>query len=198
MIAPDTPDPEGCENPVGKLSKSRKAKNREARLPEVIEAYLKGVPAGQIAKKHGITQWRVWDDIKHARAIWRKNNDIAIDELIHTQLAKLDLIEQKAWEQYERSCLFTSDLEQEYDSGNAIVKKKLKKSQNIGDAQFLAIILKTVDQRCKLLKIGAYSNEQTAEVNAMLVEVVVENPEQVQSLMNYRQYTEILATPSGS
>ena len=191
MIAPDTPDPEGCENPNGKLSKSRKQCNRDARLPEVIEDYLKGVPAGQIAKKHGITQYRVWDDIKHARLVWRKNNDIAIDELVHTQLAKLDLIEQKAWEQYERSCLFTSDLEQEYDSENAIVKKKLKKSQNIGDAQFLAIILKTVDQRCKLLKIGAYSNEQTAEITHTLIEVVVESPDQVAKMMNYKQYEKL-------
>jgi transposase-like protein len=199
VISPSTPDDDKPKSDrKDPMKQVRLVAARQKRLPTVIEAYLKGTSVHQIAKEHGITTNRVYADLRYSRKQWRKHNDIAIDLLMHEQLRKLDMVERNAWEQFEKSCKDAVSTEAEKDEKGTVTKRKRKKAGQAGDPSYLAIVLKAVDQRCRMLKIGAYANEQTADLTATLVEVVVENADQVQSMMKYKQYTELLPVPSDS
>jgi ParB-like chromosome segregation protein Spo0J len=132
----------------------------EARRHEEAALYLQQWPQHRIAAKFGIDRVTVARDLKWIRQqVWRPNTALKLDERKLHELAKVDRVEQAAWEAWERSLLDAERKEAVLDEsgtdGNPVKKthvKKITEGQS-GDARFLEIILKCGERRCGILGI---------------------------------------------
>ncbi len=171
------------------------ADQRRERIEAVVKLYLKGKSVLDISKLRGVPRQAIYHDLRVARKIWRKRNDQAAESLIAEEVAKIDRMESELWEQWELSKQDATELTIERGADKKIAKRSKKTKGQTAEARYLELALKCVDKRCRLLKIGEYATEETGAMVGMLVEVVVENPEEVAAIMNYRDY-ETLTQPS--
>jgi hypothetical protein len=175
---------------IGSREDQLLALQRRERLERVARLYLTGKSALDIAGVEGVPRSKVYEDLRMLRRIWHKRNNRAADRLVAEEVAKLDRLEQAAWEGWERSCQNAEETTTTTggEEGTKVTRKI--KGQG-GDASFLAVASKIVDQRCKLLKIGQYSNEDTGVMVGKLVEVVVENADQVGIFLDYGDFEKL-------
>jgi transposase len=164
------------------------ADQRVERLQRVAKLYLAGKSALDIARTEGVNRQAIYDDIRRLRKIWWNRNNRAADKIVAEQVAKLDRAEQAAWEGWERSCLNSEETTTESGEKQKVTTKVKGQS---GDPQFLAVISRLIDQRCKLLKIGQYATEDSGVMVGMLVEVVVENTEQINRIMDFGDFQKL-------
>jgi len=73
------------------------------RRKEVAERYLGFETQTEIGAALGVSQKTVSRDLESLRQEWLTNSKEAIDRIIARQLAKLDLLEAKYWQAWERS-----------------------------------------------------------------------------------------------
>ncbi len=165
------------------------ADQRADRLQRVAKMYLSGVSARDIALKEGVPRQAIYDDMRRLRKIWWNRNNRAADSLIAEQVAKIDRAEQAAWEGWERSCKNATEKTTETGGESTKVTKKIKGQS--GNASFLVVIARLIEQRCKLLKIGQYATEDSGVMVGMLVEVVVENTEQINRIMDFGDFDKL-------
>ncbi|QDV26342.1 hypothetical protein [Aureliella helgolandensis] len=178
----------------GTLSRAEKKQRhfeRLQRLPRVVKSYLQGLSILEIAEKEGVRRSLIDKDMRYARGIWRKRVEESAEEYLDRELEKLNLIETEAWAAWERSKLSTLETMREKGEDGKVKRRRVVR-QNYGDPRFLDQARKIVDDRCKMLKIGQYSTEESNVIHARTVEVVVETVEQVNRIMNYEQYEELL------
>lgn len=150
-----------------------------------------------MARLLDVTRAMVDKDLHLARKAWRQQADDSCEELIAEQLQRIDLIETEAWAAWERSKENAETTIRDIENG-VKTKAKVRKvsSDQYGDARFLAIALKCVDKRCRILGIGDYAEKvrgipEDAMEQAMIVEVVVETREQAESMMSYERFQAI-------
>ncbi|MCC7334431.1 MAG: helix-turn-helix domain-containing protein [Pirellulaceae bacterium] len=180
---------------IGDKATALLADQRRERIESVIKLYLKGKSVMEIAKAYGLDRQAIYRDLRVARKIWHKRNDRAADALIAEEVAKLDRIESELWDQWERSKEDQTQRYSERDGTGGVTKKGKRVKGQCGDPRYMQLAMQCVDKRCRLMKIGEYSTEETGVMTAKLIEVVVENPEQVAAMMNYADY-ETLTAPS--
>src|SRR5688572_24595656 len=82
-----------------KRSKALKSKHREL----IADMRLKSFTLNQIAADLGISKATVKRELGKLAGEWRRNAAVTIDSHRQLELAKLESIEQQAWDEFERS-----------------------------------------------------------------------------------------------
>lgn len=140
----------------------------------VAEMYLKGFTMAAIAEaleaangiKYSVNM--VNYDLREVRKRWRSSAVRDFDAHREEQLARLDLLEAKAWREFERSC---EDYHKRIEQGEELVAPevsedgepldaptKLVRTETggqTGDPRYMNVILNIVERRCKLLGLDA-------------------------------------------
>lgn len=89
---------------MGRLVK-RSKEQREADLNTLADLYVKQVPQMEIARKIGISQGQVSNDLKRLLRRWEETRIHEIDRYKHEELRRINLIEAEMWECWEKSKL---------------------------------------------------------------------------------------------
>lgn len=130
------------------------------RIANVNRLYAQGLPQTTIAKRLGISQHTVCEDIKTGREIWLATVKENRQSLVAAELEKLNAIEYEAFDQWNKSTKPAIEERTEEESGTAQnptgkTKRAKTKRGRIGDSRLLAIIVKCIERRCALLGLDA-------------------------------------------
>lgn len=129
----------------------------------ITELYCRGFSLGRIAeqlvatyysgpKRITLSPQQIQHDLDIVRADWQQSATVNFDEIRGEQLAKLDAIEQEAWDAWRSSKGEKQESTTEKKTGeNGYERAQLRRFHEAGDARFLDIIQKCIDQRCKIL-----------------------------------------------
>lgn len=125
-----------------------------ARRPQVAQDYLRGETQADIAKKYGVDQGQISRDLKAIQREWLKSTTFNLDRIKAKELARLDEIERAAWEGWRLSLL---NAESEKKVVIVEGKSKIEKTSEgqSGNPRFMEVILRCIDQRCRLLGLEA-------------------------------------------
>lgn len=93
-------------------------------------------------------------DLRAVRAEWQSQAMKKMEEAVEAELAKIDQTEMEAWAAWMRS---QGDAEKKTEGDGG--KKRTARTQ-YGDAKFLEIVLRCVEQRCKLLGLDAAKRQE--------------------------------------
>lgn len=152
---------------------------RDRDKPFIARNYLEGKTIRAIAvlisedpeRDYTVSHTTVGNDLMEIREDWRNSALVDMNAKIGEELAKIDLVELRAWEGYERSIgesvtttteAQTLGVQQQEEGDQGKQKQKLvkgKKTSQVkqlnGDPRFLKIIMDCVERRCKLLGLDA-------------------------------------------
>lgn len=166
--------------------RARFAAEREVRAPTVAKMYLRGMSHRAIASALKIDFKTVGKDIEHCRKIWRENSLKSFEAHLAEQLAKLDQAEAAAWNGWERSQLddVQTSTEETETADGPIMKTKMSKRGQSGQAAFIATVTKIVELRCKLLGLldKDAAEQSIATANFNVVSIVVDSREQAEEM----------------
>lgn len=148
-------------------TRKRNAEERARDIGLVARLYLQGRSQRQIADvlnsragiPYRLSHVSVFHDIQKAQETWLASALIDIDEFKARQLAKLDLVEQEAWEAWEKSKVqgsttirrkieYKADQPQKSDNPGDLTQTK-----DAGDIQYLKLALDCVKERNALVGI---------------------------------------------
>lgn len=87
----------------GKELSAKKASMQERRK-QVADLYLKGMSQWEIAIKVGVSQPTVSTDLTDIMAEWKAERIIGYDDVMAKELARINHLEEVAWQAWERSC----------------------------------------------------------------------------------------------
>jgi predicted transcriptional regulator len=93
----------GCGGTPYTTRKNSQVKAEERRL-RVASLYIRGKSQVEIAADVGVSQSTVCNDLNEVRRLWKASAMVDFDAKKEEQLAKIDEVEKKAWEAWERSC----------------------------------------------------------------------------------------------
>jgi hypothetical protein len=132
------------------------------RLAKVAEFYKRAVPVSTIAKRVGVTERQVYNDLNAIRKDWKQSSISDFDERLAVELAKIDNLEKTYWEAWERSCKVEKK-KTEKEKGNVVEgefkvsEKEIMKMKvsSVGNAKFLDGVYKCIDKRCDLLGLNS-------------------------------------------
>lgn len=146
-----------------------------SRRSQIANLFLQGVTKHhEIAQRLNMDRSTVTRDLKHIVDDWKLSIRQTVDEAKAKEIAKVDHLEQVAWEAWHRSCqaaetLYAGTTKGRTDKDGAalpdLVKThKISKGQ-AGDPRFLERVGWCVERRCKLLGLDApEKNELTITV----------------------------------
>ena len=175
-----------------KIAKSRgSAKNDDYALlnlrKTIASRYLDGKSQFEIGAELGITQPTVSYHLAKIKEEWLSSTLRDFDEAKAQELAKIDHLEEMAWQSFHKSCqdayskqqkkaLATSREHTEDDEGNVVsenvtkelvpVEEKEITRKQAGDPRFLDKVAWCIDYRCKLLGIH---KENPTNVNQLVI-----------------------------
>ena len=141
---------------MARRTKAQKERDRAA----LAELYLKGHTQRDIAAAIGISASQVCRDLRLLHEQWFDSQLSNMSQAKAEQLAKLDLLEREAWEEWDRSKLDKSgqSIESaplgEADEEGPVIggqKRKVWTEGRLGDPRYLVAIQRCIDQRCKIL-----------------------------------------------
>lgn len=156
-----------------KLSKEQKEEMRD----RIAAMRLQGYTFREIATACGISVTVAYDNYKVVEDRWRKSAMASMNDIKARELAKLDLIEQEAWQGYSRSREDKVEINQQFmHEGDARLQTgtRAKRVGQVGDAKWLAIVLDCMDRRAKLL--GLTRDEVVGPVRGAVATVNDHNP----------------------
>jgi len=139
----------------------RTKQERLAGRARIAELYLEGTRQVEIAKiltnETGIIYSldMVKVDVSKIRKDWLESSIRDFDQLKSEQLAKLDVLERNAWDQWHRSCESSKKvtIEDKKDSAFPGVNTKTETISEVGDPRYLNTILSIIERRCKILSL---------------------------------------------
>jgi len=132
----------------------------DSRRSKVAELHAQGYrTATAIAERLTELGWKaanrrtIGHDLIVVRGWWRDAGVKSMDEWMLEQLAKLDRIEQVAWDAWEKSTGPRERSRTGKTTGDAGARTiaQIDKQDSHGDPRYLAIIYQCIDRRCKLL-----------------------------------------------
>lgn len=157
-----------------------------AREEEIARLYVRGMTQYAIAEKLGTTRDAVSGIITRVRKRWKEAAIASYDEKMSQQLAKYDAVEAAAWEGWERSLKndVTKTKEKIDGDDGTTTKNKKQESEQAGNPAFLAVINKTIENRCRLLGLldRKPEDESVQASGYNVVSIVVDNREQAEGL----------------
>ncbi len=116
---------------------------------KITELHKEGWQNKDIAEELGLADYTVCRDLAAVRAVLYEQAIENLDEARKLELAKINLIEAEAWEQWERSKQPRTT--KSATKGDTVNKQSFKEEERGGDPRYMEIILKCSDQRAKLL-----------------------------------------------
>lgn len=149
---------------MGRLVKRTK-EQREADLNILADLYVKQVPQMEIAKRLGISQGQVSNDLKRLLRRWEETRIHQIDRYKHEELRRINMIEAEMWECWEKSKTTPKTVIQKGKSG--VVDPVPGKDREYwragsteempvgGDMQYINGIQWCVQQRIKILGLAS-------------------------------------------
>lgn len=141
------------------MPQNRKSEIQNRRL-KVAQMYLQGAYQSVIAKELSVSEGQISQDLKFLRKEWQKDRIAAIDEKIAEELAKIDNLERKNWEGWDKSIKdhkrTTSKVKGQLGSKTPD-SREMQETEIIkdGDPRFLQGVQKCIELRCKLLGLDA-------------------------------------------
>jgi hypothetical protein len=127
----------------------------EEDLTTISQMAVQGKSYKEILAKVPISLSQLKQDLRKIRARWKATQVNAMDEIIARELAKLDLIERHAWEQWDASCTRKTG----------------------GDSDYLRVILMSMERRAKLLGIERpIENHAHVHLGENAGQLVMNNP----------------------
>jgi hypothetical protein len=181
------------QNRLHRKYKELLATDRQAVIAEeVCTQYLRGLPQYRIAAELEVSIDIVRDIIDQSREVWMERAGRAMSEMIAEQVAKIDAVEQNAWECFEKSkkdFLETHKATEDTDKGIANKSKTVHRKQ-VGGIDWMKIILQCVKQRCDLLGLGEESKDSSQAHGSMLV--VVRTPAEHKAICDYQEFQKIV------
>jgi hypothetical protein len=149
--------------PGKKRNQAQRANHRE----KIAELRLKSVPVSQIAKQLRISDSTVNRELAILSRQWKAQAQATMDTVKERELQRLELIERKAWAEYERSREdYFKHTEEDIElkggdgeDGKSVPATKHKKETGgrLGDPKYLQIALNASEARRKLLGLDAPS-----------------------------------------
>lgn len=131
-------------------------RHREAHLAQVAARYVRGQLNMDIARELDVSPSQITYDLKILTKRWRDSALVDFDTAKAIQLEKLDEIERTAWAAWEQS---RADFEETMTSSSqgpsVTARAMVKKRKRSGNPDYLEIMLRCVEQRCKIF--GLYA-----------------------------------------
>lgn len=153
--------------------KTRYTKRRK----ECAELYLQGWHQTQLAEHFGVNQTTISRDLKAIREDWLQSTVIDFNEAKARELVKLDNLEVKYWEAWERSRLpsdvITKKSNHKAEQAAKVLGVTAIRATRDGDPRFLAGVYKCIEKRIAILGIDA----------PLKVDVTVSMPPDVEARM---------------
>lgn len=170
---------------------------RLERRKKVANLYLAGKPMHQIAVLIGVSSPQtVCNDLAAIREEWSKSALVDFNAARAKELAKIDRLEEVAWEAWERSCLDAESKTIERDIVQAYPKtkdgktdysgkpkpvvtginEKLTKKGQVGDDRFLARVAWCIEMRVKLLCLIKEEKQAPVVVNINFDDLAERSP----------------------
>lgn len=138
---------------------------RDAKLVQVAALYLAGKSQSEIGAELGHGQQMISYYLRKMQAEWRTQYSADVATIMTAQLARIDLIEATAWEEYERSQAnaqrrVTTTSKEPVGSGEdggtrTTTRTQLHTEGRLGDPRYLERISWCVEQRIKIC--GGYA-----------------------------------------
>lgn len=135
-------------------------KDIEKRRHRISQLYLTGKRQWEIASTVGVSRSQVSLDLKHLRSEWAKQAIQAIDVRIAEELAKIDNLETRFWDAWEKSIKNHQKVTNKI-KGKAIAMdpdyREVTDTEviNYGDPRYLQGVERCIERRCKLLGLDA-------------------------------------------
>jgi site-specific recombinase XerD len=130
-------------------AKNSKRLQLMARRKEVAHLYTQGYTQMKIAERLGVSQATVSGDLKLIERQWRSDAVRDFDLCREHELEKLSLIEQEAWQAWERSQKPQQSADLSDDGSNRPSRKRIR--NQYGDPRFLALVNQCIATRRALL-----------------------------------------------
>ena len=130
-------------------AKNAKRLQLSARRKEVAHLYTQGFTQMHIAERLGVSQATVSGDLKRVEKQWRADAVRDFDHCREHELQKLSLIEQEAWQAWERSQKPQQSADLTGDDSSRPTKKRIR--NQYGDPRFLALVNQCIATRRALL-----------------------------------------------
>lgn len=163
---------DGLEGGSTKTRNKRTAAERERDLDLIAGLYLEGRSQLQIAEavsgqyQFNLTRQQIGYDLEKVRGRWLESSVQKIDQLKAEQLAKIDRLEAKYCDGYERSLRAkqTTTTEKVFSGGgipgapgqqDGRSRATIRSEQTVGDPRWLVGIGKCIDMRCALVGLNA-------------------------------------------
>jgi len=127
---------------------------------KIAELHLQGKPGFEIAQIVGVSPAQVCKDLKRISLEWKEKRIEDIDQVKSHELSKLDLMEKKAWSEYERSREVKTKKSLKKRGVTTNLGKTLgtdekeqtfTEEQQLGDPRYLTIILECISKRAKII-----------------------------------------------
>lgn len=131
------------------------------RRERVAEWYLQGYNGVAIAEKLGVSANTVYNDLKRLGEAVREKATINMELARDHELAKLDRVEQEAWEAWRRSARPQRSTTTTKPKNGKVVMASVTDRDNPGEPRFLEIIQKCIEARRKLLGLDAPERNET-------------------------------------
>lgn len=147
--------------PGTKRNLAQRAKHRQ----RIAELRLKGTTIAEIVRSLRLSESTVHREIRSLNAEWKASAAASIDEHRARELRKLELVEQAAWKEYERSRKdYTKKTAEDVEikgrdgEGPTVLpgtKHKVETGGRLGDPRLLQIALNAGEARRKILGLDA-------------------------------------------
>ncbi len=138
------------------VSKSRKKRTPDQRLKDletIAEMRLQGMKQSAIADHLNLTQQQISYDLREVKKRWASGANIAYDEHVAQELAKLELLEREYWAAWKRSQqprknTLAAVRERQ---GTSVGEKEAKEETRDGNPRFLEGVLFVMERRARLV-----------------------------------------------
>ena len=131
------------------IKKTSKRTELASRRKEVAQLHIQGYTQTKIAERLGVSQATISGDLKIIEKQWRADAVRDFDLCRQHELQKLALIEQEAWQAWERSQKPQQSADLAGDGSNRPNRKRIR--NQYGDPRFLALVNQCIATRRALL-----------------------------------------------
>jgi DNA repair photolyase len=133
----------------------------KSRQNKVAELYLAGHRTAYAIAPFlpEVDRRTISNDLRTLREEWKRQMADRYNDALAQELVRIDLIEQEAWSEWERSKTDREKRVREEGTGKhgATSKKRREREGRLGDPRYLEIVCKCMVQRVKLMGIDAAS-----------------------------------------